>query len=407
MAFEFLAMRLQQRKSNGLLRKRVCLSQNRDGIIEINNKHYINFASNDYLGLSQHSQVQQAYAEGLSLYGTGSGSSSVVTGYSSEHKALEDDICTVLNKEAALLFASGFSANQAICHALFPSETVAAKNISPSTGQIICDKYMHASFIQGALETPAKLSRYKHNDMVHASKLIGKLAGTDSIVATESVFSMDGDLGKLKELSEIISQGKFTEKSKPYLLVDDAHGFGVLGESGFGCLDYTSLSEQYVDPNKVDIVMGTFGKALGTGGAFVAGSKIFIEYMVNFAKHYVYSTAISAAQARATRASLALVEKGLEREKLYNNITLFKALAGAHALPVLPSNSAIQPLIIGCPERAVRISHKLAELGIWVCAIRTPTVPKNTDRLRITISAMHNEQDIHALVDALALTVHT
>lgn len=397
MAFEFLDTSLQQRKAQGLLRVRNCVQSSKDGIVEIAGNHYLNFASNDYLGLSQHGAVQQAFAEGLTMYGSGSGASSVVTGYSIEHKALEDDLCSVLNKEAAILFSSGFSANQAICHALFPAQKEAL-------GHVLCDKYMHASFIQGALETNAKLLRFKHNDMQHFSHLLDTLP-SNSVVATEGVFSMDGDSGLLGEITQLIDQ-KFTDKHQaPWLVLDEAHAFGVLGNSGFGSLDYQLGDSRYVDSNKVNVVMGTFGKALGTGGAFVAGPQNLIDYMVNLSKHYVYSTAISAAQARATRAALALVEKGDERLNLQANITKFTQLARERELPVLPSNTAIQVLIVGDPVKAMAVSHSLSKLGLWVPAIRTPTVPKHTDRLRITISALHQTKDIQSLVDALCLVL--
>lgn len=401
MTFGFMQTELDQREVQGLLRKRRCVSSNSDGIIEVGGKHYLNFASNDYLGLSQHQQVQQAYVEGLALFGAGSGASSVVTGYSSEHQALEEDICAALNKPAALLFSSGFSANQAVCHALFPRTQHESQNHS---GHILCDKLMHASFIQGALETPAKLSRFKHNDMHHARSLMDTLP-PDSVVATEGVFSMDGDTGQVKNIVALIDKQSVEKKTRPYLMIDEAHALGVIGQSGFGSLDLPFDHPDFVDPKDVDIVMGTFGKALGTGGAFVAGSETFIEYMVNFSKHYIYSTAISGAQVRATRAALALVELGHEREILHGNIALFKDVSAKHNLAVMHSESAIQGVVLGCPKKALICSQKLATLGIWAPAIRTPTVPKHTDRIRITLSALHSENDIKALVDALALAV--
>lgn len=401
MSFGFLASSLEQRAKQGLLRKRYSVNANKDGMIQIDERFYINFASNDYLGLSQHSQVQQAFAEGIAAYGTGSGASSVVTGYTQEHQALEDDICSVLNKPAALLFSSGFSANQAICHALFNSQ-------ENQQGQILCDKYMHASFIQGALETPAKLLRYQHNNLEHAARHIAKLP-ENSLVASEGIFSMDGDTGSIANLADIIKR-EHSSHTRPWLMVDDAHAFGVIGKNGFGTLDSVKDSvkdsaQDSVNASKVDIVMATFGKAVGTGGAFVAGSQDLIDYMVNMSKHYVYSTSFSAAQARATRAALALIEQGEERNILQENISNFIRLAKQRGIPLLPSNSAIQPIIVGCPIKAVAYSQQLAKLGLWVSAIRTPTVPKNTDRLRITLSALHKEQDIHALVDALCMVI--
>lgn len=400
MGFEFLARTLQTREAASLRRIRQPVVSNKHGMIEVDGQHYLNFASNDYLGLSQHEQVLQSYVEGLAVYGSGSGSSSIVMGYSAEHKALEDDICEVLNKPAAMLFSSGFAANQAICHTLFGHvKNQTNSNSAALVPHIICDKYMHASFIQGAIETHANLRRFAHNNMEQAQTLIEAVAPS-SLVATEGVFSMDGDMGDVKSLQNIILVSSKPEQDKPWLMVDDAHAFGVIGENGFGTLDCKN-----VNPAQVNIVMGTFGKALGTSGAFVAGSEQFIEYMVNMSKHYVYSTAISGAQARATRASLALVEKGEERVKLHENIEYFRTLAASKGIVTLPSNTAIQIVILGDAQLALRCSDQLAELGLWVPAIRTPTVPKNTDRLRITLSAIHNKKDIEALIDGLAIVL--
>ena len=400
MAFEFLAQTLHERDAASLRRVRQPVVSNKDGIIEIQGKHYLNFASNDYLGLSQHEQVLQSYVEGLAVYGSGSGASSVVTGYSAEHKALEDDICEVLNKPAAMLFSSGFAANQAICHALFGHiKPKAISNTATMPAHIICDKYMHASFIQGARETEAKLYRFKHNDMQDVRKLL-KLAPRNSLIATEGVFSMDGDLGDIQSLQAILNSSAVSKADLPWLMVDDAHGFGVIGKNGFGSLDC-----EQIDADRVNIVMATFGKALGTSGAFIAGSTELIEYMVNMSKHYVYSTAICPAQARATRASIALVAQGKERHELSENIEYFKTLATRKGIATLPSCSAIQPIIIGDPHLALTCSQQLADLGMWVPAIRTPTVPKNTDRLRISLSAINSKRDIEALVDGLAIVL--
>ncbi len=401
MAFDFIADTIEKRAQQNLLRERYCVVSNRDNILEINQNHYISFASNDYLGLSQHPQVAQAYVEGLAVYGCGSGASSVITGYTAEHKALEDDLCEVLNKPSAMLFSSGFAANQAICHALFPGSSPSIRS-NQTKGNIICDKLMHASFVDGALSSGAELNRYKHNNFEHAKTLLEKSALTQKniLLATEGIFSMDGDNGQVSNLITMAREHTNNSGIKPWIMVDEAHAIGVIGESGFGSLDTPQ-----VDAQLVDVVMGTFGKALGTSGAFVAGSYEFIQYMVNMSKHYVYSTALSGAQLRATRASLALIAQGEERDKLHQNIDYFVKKAKIHALPLLPSLSPIQPLIIGDPKLAVTCSEQLAELGLWIPAIRTPTVPPNTDRLRIIINALHTQKDIDALVDSLVLVL--
>lgn len=394
MAFDDIATTLAKLEAANLRRTRYAFTSSKAGVVELDGRHYLNFASNDYLGLSQHQQVLQAYVEGLAVYGSGSGASPLVSGYSLEHKALEDDLCEVLNKPSALLFSSGFAANQALCHTLF-GERTATTNKSPSK-YIVCDKYMHASFVQGALTSNCELRRFKHNDVAHAHAQLESADG-DTLLATEGVFSMDGDMGKLAQLIELKQQAKST----PWLMLDEAHSFGVIGKQGFGCTNIDGVSSE-----NVDVIMGTFGKALGTSGAFIAGSRELIELLINTCKHYIYSTAMCAAQVRATRVALSLVEIGEEREALHNNIRLFTGLAKQADLALLPSDTAIQSLVIGDPKRVVACADKLKELGLWVPAIRTPTVPKGADRLRITLSALHTEQDITALVDGLAIVLN-
>ncbi|AEP29476.1 aminotransferase class I/II-fold pyridoxal phosphate-dependent enzyme [Brumicola nitratireducens] len=411
MPFDFIKAALEQRAADSLLRKRVEVANNSQAIIEVDGNHYINFSSNDYLGLSQHQDVLQSFAEGLSLYGASSSASSVVTGYSREHRLLEEDICEHTQFDNALLFSSGFAANQAVCQALFQTA-----NFNNDTARyVIADKLMHASFIDSAMQlnngqkNPI-FSRFRHNDMQHLqSKLV---QGADNLVVTEGIFSMDGNRGDIQGIKATLDDAK----SSAWLMVDDAHAIGCVGENGMGSTTIPiasakadaslgSLQTKARSQRKVDVLMGTFGKAIGTQGSFVAGSNDFIEYLVNFSKHYVYSTAIPAAQARATRTSLQIMRKGIEREMLHQNISKFKGLAIAAGLPILPVDGPIQPIIIGDPTKALAISQHLKSLGIWVNAIRSPTVPKHSDRLRITLSALHQTQDIQALVDALSLSM--
>lgn len=445
MAFEFLQAALDQRAADSLLRKRVEISNNSQAIIEVEGKHYINFSSNDYLGLSQHQDVLQSFAEGLSLYGASSSASSVVTGYSKEHRLLEDDICEHTGQASALLFSSGFAANQAICQAVFQTDigkltatqAMDDKQILHATTQrhIVADKFMHASFIESAMQLKAaaalpskntvsthhatelnhpentmplntsSLSRFKHNDLGHLQSKLN--SSGDTLVVTEGIFSMDGDRGNIAGIQNVINE----TNPNAWLMVDDAHAIGCIGEDGMGSsrLSKQQTSKQQLSKNNggIDILMGTFGKAIGTQGAFVAGSSSLVEFLVNFAKHYVYSTAIPAAQARATRTSMQIMRQGAERELLQRNIELFKSLAAKNQLPILNVDGPIQPLILGEPEKAMKLSQQLKQLGIWVNAIRSPTVPRHSDRLRITISALHQPQDIQALVDALVLCMPT
>ncbi|MBU2977450.1 8-amino-7-oxononanoate synthase [Alteromonas sp. C1M14] len=384
MAFDFISARVAEKSAAGYLRARTCVEYEKDGIICVDGAHYLNFASNDYLGMRQHEGVLQSWVEGLAQFGAGSGASPLVTGYTQAHAALEGYLESHLNRDAVLLFNSGFAANQAICQALLKDNT-----------RVLADKYMHASFIDGALASQAPFRRFAHNDMSHLATLLEKGEG-DCLVATEGVFSMDGDVPPVSELVSLC------QTHNAWLMLDDAHGFGVLGENGLGTAELDGLSQ-----HALPVLMGTFGKAVGTAGAFVAGSQAFINYLINEARHYIYSTAMPAAQAVATLYSLTAIAAGDERQKLFDNIALFRRLIKDSGLTVAASDSAIQPVLTDGPMQAMALSKALRERGIWVPAIRYPTVPKGTDRLRITLSASHNEQDIRALVDALQLARDT
>ena len=393
MSFQWLGPVLQQRSEQGYLRQRQCQQYEKDNIICINDAHYLNFASNDYLGMRHHEGVLQNWVEGLAQFGAGSGGSPLVTGHTQAHLALESYIAEGLNREAALLFNSGFAANQAICMALAGNKTA---NVSMFT-----DKLMHASFLEAAMVSDANVRRFAHNDMQHLATLLNKESAEDKLIVTEGVFSMDGDSAPIDEVISL------AHNNNAWLMLDDAHGMGVLGERGLGTTESLSLSQQ-----QVPVVMGTFGKAIGTAGAFIAGSQDLIDYLINFAKHYIYSTAMPPAQAIATLYSLTYLASDNSRQRqLHNNIayfrhrfvTQFSPNKGRDVLLLKPSTSAIQPIIVGSPQRAMALSDGLKERGIWVPAIRYPSVPKGEDRLRITLSATHSKQDIDVLIDALTL----
>jgi len=391
MAFDFITSALDKRRSEGLLRTRNRVDSATGPLIEIDGQHYINFSSNDYLGMRRSSVVMQAWVDGIGEYGGGSGASPLVTGYTNAHQALEEYLAKELKRDRVLLFNSGFAANQAVCQALFGQKHREKQDI------IIADKLMHASFIEGAQGALAKLSRFKHNDLKHLQTLLNsadKHQGQNVLVATEGVFSMDGDQAPLPEMVAMSKQ------ADAWLMVDDAHGFGTLGEHGRGVIEAHQLSQK-----QVPILMATFGKAIGTAGAFVAGSSDFIDYLINFARHYIYSTAMPAAQAYATLMSLQAKQSAERRSMLAQRIEQFKLLANKAGLALMSSNTAIQPLLIGDAQKALEVSEKLKALGLWVTAIRYPTVPKHTDRLRITITAAHEPRDIQALVDALQIVL--
>lgn len=409
MSFSWLEDALTQRAQAGLLRQRVCQQYEKDNVICINGDHYLNFSSNDYLGMRQHEGVLQSWVEGLAQFGGGSGASPLVTGHTQAHLALEATLADGLNREAALLFSSGFAANQAVCTALFGQGSPNASAAQSSA--IFADKLMHASFLEGAmsLKKNVSLRRFRHNNVEHLASLLSARGSlhTDALIASEGVFSMDGDRAPVKEIAAL------AEQHRAWFMLDDAHGMGVYGDNGFGTVEELQLSQ-----SQVPIVMGTFGKAIGTGGAFIAGSQTLIDYLVNFSKHYVYSTAMPPAQAVATLYSLTHIGTDTSRrDQLGANIEYFRVrfaqefgedcvaqnAAAVGDLSLVGSKSAIQPVIVGCPKRAVALSDALKERGMWVSAIRQPTVPKNEDRLRITLTATHTEQDIDMLVDALAL----
>jgi 8-amino-7-oxononanoate synthase len=405
MAFDFITSSLDKRRSEGLFRTRYTVDSATGPLIEIGGQHYINFSSNDYLAMRRSSVVAQAWVDGISEYGGGSGASPLITGYTNAHKALEEYLASELKRDKVLLFNSGFTANQAVCQALFSQNQIkirrnnGIRNQSHSQNQnlIITDKLMHASFIEGAQATNAKLTRFKHNDIEHLQMLLNS-ADTQNfqnrLVATEGVFSMDGDQAPLDKMVAMSKQADV------WLMVDDAHGFGMLGKHGRGVIETHNLSQQ-----QVPILMATFGKAIGTAGAFVAGSHDFIDYLINFARHYIYSTAMPAAQAYATLISLQATQSFERRVILAQRIEQFKLLANKAGLPLMPSNTAIQPLLIGDAQTALAASEKLKALGLWVTAIRYPSVPKHTDRLRITLTAGHETRDIEALVDALQIVL--
>jgi 8-amino-7-oxononanoate synthase len=364
-------------------------------MIQVDGQHYINFSSNDYLAMRRSNVVAQAWVDGISEFGAGSGASPLVTGYTHVRQALEEYLATALGREKVLLFNSGFAANQAICQALFSISNNKTETGKKTSGTILADKLIHASFIDGAQACDATLNRFRHNDLTHLQTLLNKTStDADVLVATESVFSMDGDQAPIGDILAI------TQNSPAWLMVDDAHGFGVLGQQGLGVVDLHNLNQE-----QLPVLMATFGKAIGTAGAFIAGSSELIDYLVNFARHYIYSTAMPAAQAYATLACLQSKKRLINKDVLEQRIQQFQVLSKAAGIPVMPSDTAIQPVLIGDAEAVLTASNKLKKLGLWVSAIRYPTVPKNTDRLRITLTAGHTEQDIQALVDALQLVL--
>ncbi|MBM3072046.1 8-amino-7-oxononanoate synthase [Lelliottia sp. RWM.1] len=340
---------------------------------------FCNFSSNDYLGLSQHPQIVRAWQDGAARYGVGSGGSGHVSGYTTAHQALEEQLADWLGYPRALLFISGFAANQAVITALMGKDD-----------RIVADRLSHASLLEAANLSPAQLRRFAHNDAPQLSALLDKPCTGQQLMVTEGVFSMDGDSAPLGELHAI------AQKKNCWMLVDDAHGIGVMGDEGRG-----SAHHQGVKP---ELLVVTFGKGFGISGAAVLCSEAVADYQLQFARHLIYSTSMPPAQAVALSASLKVIrsEEGTaRREKLTSYIQRFRQ--GLTTLPFqrTDSLSAIQPVIVGDNRRALRLAQSLREKGMWVTAIRPPTVPEGTARLRLTLTASHEPEDIDALLEAL------
>lgn len=378
--FEFLKInsQLEERRNQGLFRKCPCIESRRGSIISVDGKEYINFSSNDYLGLSMEPEILHAWKQGLEIWGAGSGASPLVTGLSKAHRDLQDEICEWLGVEAVILFNSGFAANQAIVKALNNEHTV-----------IYADKLSHASLQEASVLSGAKYVRFPHNEY---QTLSSKIKDQTGIVITEGVFSMDGDEAPIEKIRNI------SDKSGNIFVLDDAHGFGVHGDEGRG-----TISKHGLKHSSIDVIMGTFGKAIGTTGAFVAGSSEFISYMINFSREYIYSTHMAPAAAYATHQAIRLVRTRNDlRENLSSNVSYFKNCISQISLTPSNSTTSIQPIIIGNSEKALQWSDCLKSLNCYVSAIRHPTVPKNTARLRVTITASHRREEIDRLVEGLS-----
>jgi len=379
MAAPDLTAELDRLRAAGLYRRRRVQDAPTQPRGRTDGRPLVSFCSNDYLGLANHPEVIAALQQGAQRWGVGSGSAHLVNGHSAAHQGLEEDLAEFTGRPRALLFSTGYMANLGVISAL--------------TGRgdtVYEDRRNHASLLDGALLGRARLRRYPHADAAELARLT---QGTSArLIATDGVFSMDGDLAPLPALALIAQQ------TGAWLLVDDAHGLGVLGREGRGSLDHFGL-----DGTAVPLLMGTLGKALGTFGAFVAGSEDLIETLIQRARPYIYTTATPPALAAATRVSLALARReDWRRTRLTALIARLRAGATQLGLPLADSQTPIQPLLAGSTERALAWSRTLESAGLLVTPIRPPTVPTGTARLRITLSAAHTDADLERLLDALA-----
>ena len=380
MSFD-LASRLAARRAEDLYRRRPLLQSPQGPEVLVDGQRLLAFCSNDYLGLASHPEVIRALREGAERWGVGGGASHLVIGHSGPHHQLEEALAEFTGRPRALLFSTGYMANLAAVTALVGRGDT-----------VLQDRLNHASLLDAGLLSGARFSRYLHNDAASLAARLDKAEG-DTLVVSDGVFSMDGDLADLPALSAA------ARARDAWLMVDDAHGFGVLGASGGGCVEHFGLGM-----SEVPVLVGTLGKAFGTAGAFVAGSEELIETLIQFARPYIYTTSQPPAVACATLQSLRLLrEEGWRREHLQRLIARFREGATALGLTLMDSPTPIQPLLVGDSGRAMRLSARLRERGLLVGAIRPPTVPAGTARLRITLTAAHDEAQVDRLLESLAL----
>ena len=365
---------LADRKAQGLNRSMSVVFSGNQSILEYEGRRYINFSSNDYLGLANDQALVRAWQQGLSVYGSGSGASPMVTGFSAAHSNLEAALTEWLGYERAILFGSGFSANQALLFTLLEKSDV-----------LIQDRLNHASLMEAGMLSPAKMKRFKHNDIAHLKSLLN--SEDNHLVVTEGVFSMDGDCAPLADIAEV------TSSHDAWFAVDDAHGIGVLGESGGGSCELAKV--------KPELLIVTFGKAFGMSGAAILCDHATGDFLTQFARHHVYSTAIPPAQAYALTHAVSMIqEQSWRREKLTELNEVYRD--GLQDLDgFVETQTSIKPFMIGESELALQVASACRQNGIWVTAIRPPTVPKGTSRLRITLTANHTNEQVKTLSMAL------
>ncbi|MDG2471490.1 MAG: 8-amino-7-oxononanoate synthase [Pseudomonadales bacterium] len=376
-----LTTSLVKREENSLYRHRNTIDSPQGAVISIAGRDYINFSSNDYLGLANHSDVVSSFQTGIKEYGAGAGASHLVVGHQQPHHDLEKALAKFTGRDRALVFSSGYMANLGILSGLLSKGDA-----------VIQDKLNHASLIDGARLSSANFLRFRHNDLEHLKVQLEKTTECPrKILAVDGVFSMDGDMSPLKDLSSIC------KKYDAALMVDDAHGFGWLGENGAGISEHFHLSQQ-----DLPILMGTLGKALGVAGAFVAGSNTLIESLIQSSRSYIYTTALPPACAAAILQSLKVIKDEPQRRKhLRALIDYFKEKTANLDFQFLPSSSAIQALVVGDNSSVLALSERLMKEGMMISAIRPPTVPVGSARLRITLSADHTFSQLDQLIQIL------
>jgi 8-amino-7-oxononanoate synthase len=364
----------------GLYRRRRVVESPQGSEVIVDGRLMVNFCSNDYLGLANHPAVADAFRQAIGRYGIGAGAAHLVCGHTRAHHVLEEELAEFTGRERALLFSTGYMANLGVISAL-----------TGRGDEVFEDRLNHASLLDAALLSGARFKRYSHSDPAVLKRELEASGGKRCLIASDGVFSMDGDLAPLPALAALAMQ------CGALLMIDDAHGLGVIGEGGRGSTALSGLTQ-----DDVPVLVGTFGKAFGTFGAFVAGSADLIEFLIQRARTYVYTTALPAAVAEATRVSLRLVrEESWRRNRVSSLVQRFRAGAARIGLQLMESDTPIQPVVVGDNRSAVLVSEVLKSTGFLVAAIRPPTVPAGTARLRFTFTAGHTEAQVDSLLDAL------
>ena len=365
---------LAARKQQGLSRTLQVLQGSNKVRFEQNGRQFVNFSSNDYLGLAADPELVKAWQVGLDKYGCGSGASPLVTGFNYAHQALEQELCQWLGYERAVLFGSGFSANQALLFTLLNKDDV-----------VIQDKLNHASLLEAGLLSAATMKRFRHNDIKHLNQLLNADSAA-KLVVTEGVFSMDGDQAPLAQIQHSI-------EGKAWLAVDDAHGIGILGRKGAGSCDAAGI--------KADIMVATFGKAFGLSGAAILCNASVGDYLTQFARHHVYSTAMPPSQAHAlTHAAQMIQSQQWRRDKLVELSDTYDAML--KDLPgYMATDTTIKPFVLGSAARTLDVAAHMKQSGCWMTAIRPPTVPQGSARLRITLTASHQVAHVQHMAESL------
>lgn len=378
---EALNAALSERKAAGRYRQSRIRTGEQGINIVVDGEPMLSFCSNDYLGLAAHPIIKQAFKDAIDKEGVGSGAAHLLTGHSNYHQQLEEALAEFTGQQRVLLFSTGYMANLGVIDGLLGRGDA-----------VIQDKLNHASLLDGGRLTDAEQLRFPHANMGLLHKRLHHAAiAKHRMIVSDGVFSMDGDLAPLPDIMAL------AEQHRAAVLIDDAHGFGVIGKGGRGTVSHFNLSA-----DKAPIVVGTLGKAIGTGGAFVAADEVVIETLIQQARSYIYTTAQPPAVAAATLASLKLVEReNWRREHLQDLIQQFRQGAEQLGLDLMPSTTPIQPVVIGDDKKAIAVGKQLEQKGLLVGVIRPPTVPNNTARLRVTLSAAHCAEDVEKLLATL------